>query len=72
MADLQRARLAKSRLRRDLNDAHGVCGVGLVPGRDGWCLRVNVAGDADRVAVPREVAGVQVEVRVVGPLRASS
>lgn len=66
MADLQRARMAKSRLRAHLRDQAGVCGVGLAPHEGDWCLRVNVAREADRDAVPREVAGVAVEVRVVG------
>ncbi|MCB2177705.1 MAG: hypothetical protein KQH57_17995 [Actinomycetales bacterium] len=66
MADLQRARRAKSRLRAHLQDQAGVCGVGLVPHDGDWCVRVNVVREADREAVPREVAGVTVEVRVVG------
>ncbi len=72
MADLQRARLAKSRLRERLTDAHGVCGVGLVPRAEGWGVRVNVTEECDRAGVPREVAGVEVEVRVVGPIRADA
>ncbi|MCV2392937.1 hypothetical protein OEB99_01325 [Actinotalea sp. M2MS4P-6] len=72
MADLQRARLAKSRLREHLHGASGVCGVGVVPQRDGWAVRVNVTEESDRAGVPREVAGVEVEVRVVGSIRAGA
>jgi hypothetical protein len=70
MADLRRARMAKSRLRAHLRDQAGVCGVGLAPHDGDWCVRVNVVREADREAVPSEVAGVAVEVRVVGPVRA--
>lgn len=66
MADLRRARMAKSRLREHLQDQAGVRGVGLVPHDGDWCVRVNVLREADRDAVPSEIAGVTVEVRVVG------
>ena len=70
MADLQRARLAKVRLREQLHDTRGVRGVGLVPHGDDWVVRVNVTQDSDRVGLPHEVAGVAVEVRVVGVVSA--
>jgi hypothetical protein len=69
MTDRERARDAKSALRRSLHGRDGVRGVGLVE-RDGtWCVRVNVRDESAGAAIPPEVAGVSVEVRVVGPLR---
>lgn len=70
MADLQHARRAKGRLREQLTDTRGVCGVGLVPHGDDWSVRVNVTEDSDRAGVPDQVAGVSVEVRVVGAIHA--
>ncbi|WP_069386030.1 hypothetical protein [Cellulosimicrobium cellulans] len=84
MATLDRAREAKTVLRREIAGRTGVTGIGLArtrpagratPGPDtsaqeDWVLRVNVAS-AD-VPVPATVDGVDVEVRVVGVVTASS
>ncbi|MBD5785832.1 hypothetical protein IF650_06520 [Cellulosimicrobium terreum] len=74
MASLDRAREAKALLREEIGGTQGVNGVGLTrAGRadavDDWVLRVNVAS-AD-VSVPARVDGVEVEVRVVGPVVAA-
>lgn len=88
MATLERAREAKSVLRHEISGRDGVTGIGLTrahPARrrdrdvpapelpaeaEDWVLRVNVAS-AD-VPVPASVDGVDVEVRVVGAVVASS
>lgn len=88
MATLERAREAKTVLRDEIAGRDGVTGIGLsrarpertaaegtpAPGptaeHEDWVLRVNVAS-AD-VAVPASVDGVDVEVRVVGAVTASS
>ena len=87
MATLDRAREAKTVLRHEIAGRTGVTGIGLARARlarpagreaaepdrsaqEDWVLRVNVAS-AD-VAVPATVDGVDVEVRVVGAVTASS
>lgn len=84
MASLERAREAKSVLRHEIAGRTGVTGIGLARTRpagraaagpdrsaqEDWVLRVNVAS-AD-VPVPATVDGVDVEVRVVGVVTASS
>ena len=70
MAELSKARAAKARLRSDLSGRDGVRGVGLSRDGDGYHLQVNLVGEADRAAVPRQVDGVPVTVRVSGPIQA--
>ena len=70
MADLDRARAAKARLRSDLAGRDGVCGVGISRGSDGYHLRVNLERESDRTGVPGQVEGVPVDVRVSGTIRA--
>lgn len=72
MADIDRARTAKVRLRQELDGRPGVRGIGLARAGDGYRLRVSVATSADAAALPAAVDGVAVQVRVVGavhPLR---
>ncbi|MCG7287635.1 hypothetical protein MHY85_16845 [Cellulomonas sp. ACRRI] len=72
VADIDRARTAKLRLRRELDGRPGVRGIGLARAEGGYRLRVSVATSADAAAVPAAVDGVAVQVRVVGavhPLR---
>ncbi|MBD8080321.1 hypothetical protein [Cellulosimicrobium arenosum] len=77
MATIGRAREAKALLRDELAGSDGVTGVGLSRARrgasegadvdaDDWVLRVNV--ETSEVHVPGSVAGVDVEVRVVGAI----
>jgi hypothetical protein len=70
MADISAARAAKERLRSELAQRPHIRGVGVGLGPDGYCVRVNVAADADRVGLPRSVDGVPVDVRVVGRVSA--
>lgn len=72
MADLQHARAAKSRLRTALRGREGIRGIGLAHIKDGYCLQVNVTELSDGTALPPSVDGVQVLVRVVGPIHAQS
>ncbi|TKR23209.1 hypothetical protein FA014_12440 [Cellulomonas hominis] len=69
MADIDRARTAKLRLRRELDGRPGVRGIGLARAEDGYHLRVSVATSADAAALPATVDGVAVHVRVVGAVR---
>ncbi|WNB85702.1 hypothetical protein [Cellulomonas sp. ATA003] len=70
MAELEKARAAKARLRSDLAGQPGVCGVGITHGRDGYGVRVNLRRESDRDGVPGQVDGVPVDVRVSGSIRA--
>ena len=70
MVDLEHARAAKERLRATLQGRAGVRGIGLVPTRQGYRLRVNVSDTSAGSGLPRSVGGVAVEVRVVGQVRA--
>ncbi|NMR20040.1 hypothetical protein [Cellulomonas fimi] len=72
MADLDAARAAKSRLHSRLAGRDGITGIGLARDLDGYRLQVNVRGEADRKAVPERVDGVEVTVRVTGPVRAQA
>ncbi|MCL3861676.1 hypothetical protein [Actinotalea sp. K2] len=71
MTDLEQARVAKAHLRTALQGCHGIGAVGVAPTADGYCLQVNVSDEGDREAVPDTIDGVDVRVRVVGPIRAS-
>ena len=70
MADLEKARAAKARLRTDLAGRAGVCGVGISRGEEGYRVRVNLQREADRADVPGQVDGVPVDVRVSGSIQA--
>ena len=70
MADLDRARAAKARLRSDLAGRDGVRGVGISRSADGYHVRVNLQREADRAEVPGQVEGVPVDVRISGSIRA--
>ncbi|MET0788822.1 MAG: hypothetical protein ABWY33_06220 [Cellulomonas sp.] len=71
MADLEQARAAKERLRTTLKGRSDVRGIGIARSGDGYQLRVNVSsGPASDL--PDDVDGVDVDVRVVGAIRASA
>jgi hypothetical protein len=70
MADLDRARAAKTRLRSDLAGRVAVRGVGLSRRADGYHVQVNLQRESDREDVPGQVDGVPVDVRVSGPIQA--
>jgi len=70
MADLQQVRAAKARLRAQLAGRDGVGGIGITRAGDGYCLQVNVTRPADGEGLPVKVDGVDVRVRVTGPIRA--
>lgn len=70
MADLSKARAAKARLRTDLADRDGVCGVGIARASDGYHVQVNLRRESDRRDVPGHVDGVPVDVRVSGGITA--
>jgi hypothetical protein len=70
VTDLEHARAAKDRLRRTLAGRDGITGIGISRGADGYGLQVNVAQPAHRAAVPERVDGVDVRVRVTGPVHA--
>lgn len=85
MASLEQARRAKDELRRALADLGGVTGVGVARDQgdgdaatadptaapdDYWRLQVNVVDAAAASAVPAEVDGVAVAVRVTGRIEA--
>ena len=70
MADLSRARAAKTRLRSDLAGRDGVCGVGLARSSDGYHVQVDLRRESDREDVPGQVDGVPVDVRVSGRIQA--
>lgn len=72
MTDLEQARAAKRVLRAELGDRRGVCGIGVARTQDGYGLQVNVTEPAARTAVPSSVDGVDVRVRVTGPVSAQS
>lgn len=70
MTDLEHARAAKDRLRQTLAGRDGITGIGISRGADGYGVQVNVAQPAHRAAVPARVDGVDVRVRVTGPVHA--
>jgi hypothetical protein len=70
VTDLEHARAAKDRLRQTLAGRDGITGIGLSRGADGYGLQVNVAQPGLRAAVPERVDGVDVRVRVTGPVHA--
>lgn len=71
MADLHEARLAKLHLQQTLAGRVDVNGVGIGASDDGYRLVVNVT-DGDAAALPRQVDGVPVHVRLVGRVRAQT
>ena len=71
MADLEQARAAKERLRTTLQGRSDVRGIGIARAADGYQLQVNMARDPGS-DVPGAVDGVDVQVRVVGAIRASA
>lgn len=68
MASRDEARAAKLSLASRLGGLRDVRGVGLLVLKDGWAIRVNVKTDDVAVlsAIPEQVDGVPVCVRVVG------
>ncbi|WP_258725494.1 hypothetical protein [Cellulomonas sp. NS3] len=70
MTDLEHARAAKDRLRQTLAGRDGITGIGISRGADGYGVQVNVSQAAHRAAVPEHVDGVDVRVRVTGPVHA--
>jgi hypothetical protein len=86
VASLEQARGAKDALRRALADLGGVTGIGVARVQDDghdartadlpaapddhWRLQVNVIDAAAASAVPAEVDGVAVVVRVTGRIEA--
>jgi hypothetical protein len=73
MADLEHARAAKERLRRTLEGRSDVRGIGIARSGDGdgYRLQVNVS-TSPGPDLPGDVDGVDVQVRVVGAIRASA
>ncbi len=67
MADLQQARAVKAHLRRTLAHTRGLRGIGVTPDGDGYAVQVNLERTPER-ALPRQVDGVPVQVKVVGTL----
>ncbi|MFI2753811.1 hypothetical protein ACGIF2_10290 [Cellulomonas sp. P22] len=72
MADLQRAREAKDRLRSELRERPGVNGIGLTKDDDGYAVQVNVQLADDATALPSSVDGVHVHIKVTGPITPAS
>ncbi|PFG35004.1 hypothetical protein [Sanguibacter antarcticus] len=70
MADLDKARHAKLRLRSELADRDGIRGVGISRGDDGYRVQVNVLSASDNRDLPATVEGVPVLVRVCGRIHA--
>lgn len=71
VADIQQARAAKEHLRRTLQGRSDVRGIGIARVGDGYGLRVNLSTAAGP-DLPGAVDGVDVQVRVVGAVRASA
>ncbi|QTE29433.1 hypothetical protein [Pengzhenrongella sicca] len=75
MAELERARAAKERLRAQLAGRRGIAGIGITRTDDGFGLQVNVAAGADGAGLPATINGVAVRVQLAGtivPLRAGA
>ena len=72
MADLAQARAAKRLLRAQLEDLGVPAAVGLTRCPDGYQLQVDLTTDSRRSSVPTSVDGVQVCVRLTGPIRAQA
>ena len=74
MADLEQARAAKEHLRTTLQGRSDVRGIGIARAADGYQLQVNMSRDpgSDHADLPGAVDGVDVQVRVVGAIRASA
>jgi len=73
MADLEHARAAKERLRTTLEGRSDVRGIGIARAGDGddYRLQVNLSTSAGP-DLPGDVDGVDVQVRVIGAIRASA
>jgi hypothetical protein len=71
MADLEQARAAKKRLRTTLQGRSDVRGIGIAKSSDGYQLQVNLSREPGS-DLPGAVDGVDVQVRVVGSIRASA
>jgi hypothetical protein len=71
VADIQQARAAKERLRTTLQGRSDVRGIGIARAGNGYEIRVNVSRDG-RHDLPVMVDGVDVQVRVVGAVRATA
>jgi hypothetical protein len=68
LATRDEARAAKTRLARELNGFRDVKGLGLSVEKDQWAIKVNLGEGTSitRSAIPQQVDGVPVIVRVVG------
>lgn len=67
-ATLEEARAAKPRATDVFRSLAPVVGVGITRIGEGYGLKVNLS-EAPKVSLPNEVAGVPVQVEVVGTIR---
>jgi hypothetical protein len=70
---IERARAAKAAAKQELGHVPGVSGVGLTKVGDDYALKVNLRDELPPgVKVPESIAGVPVQVEVVGTIRKRS
>jgi len=68
-ATLAQARKAKPKLLAMLDSMPEVRGVGIAALDGGFVLKVNLASDRSRCAIPGEIDGVPVITQIVGPIQ---